>query len=98
MSTLLLSKQRRLVISEDAYADAKVSAGLFAGEIGPSTCCTATVKLLEERVVQLFNVAVQLTDTNPLLPSWHILLQSAWGIALVSEASSQLPLADPQIL
>ena len=39
--------------SEHAYTDTKVSAGLFSGEIEPSTCCIATVKLPEERVVQL---------------------------------------------
>ena len=72
-----------------------VGAGLLTGEIEPSTCCTTTVKLLEEKVVQLFKAAVQLTDTNSHLPSWYILTHSAWGIALVSQISSQLPLAEP---
>ena len=39
--------------SKDAYTDAKVDAGLVAGEIEPSTCCVATVKLPEARVVLL---------------------------------------------
>ena len=39
--------------SEDAYmyVDAKVSAGLFAAEIELSTCCVATMKVQDERVV-----------------------------------------------
>ena len=50
--------------SKDAYVDVKVSAGLFAAEIVLSTCCAATVKLLEERVVQLLKAVVQLTDLH----------------------------------
>ena len=70
--------------SEDAYADTKVGAGLFTGEIKLSTCCIATVKLPEERVVQLFK-AVAVADVGgqgggaiapPLLLRRHFVLYS----------------------
>ena len=48
--------------------NAKVGAGLFAGEIELNTCCVAMVKLLE--VVELSTVVVLLTGPNLHLPSW----------------------------
>ena len=49
--------------------NAKVGAGLFAGEIELNTCCVAMVKLLGESC-RVSTVVVLLTGPNLHLPSW----------------------------
>ena len=57
-----------LTLKQIFGGNAKVGAGLFAGEIELYTCCVAMVKLLE-RVVELLTVVVLLTGPNLHLPS-----------------------------